>query len=111
MKKKQNNYLDKIPCHNPKYKWDQNDKDEVTIYIENTGPFNFAAQKLLKKPRISQVHLDGVGNYVWPLIDGKRSVYEIGIILKERLGEKAEPLYPRLVKFMQILEANGFITF
>ena len=31
--------------------------------------------------------------------------------LKEAYGEKAEPLYDRLVKYMQILRNNRFILF
>ena len=31
-------------------------------------------------------------------------------ILKEKFGEKAEPLYPRLAKYFQILESYGFVT-
>ena len=31
----------------------------------------------MKKPKVSQIHLDEMGNFVWPLIDGTRTVYEI----------------------------------
>ena len=29
--------------------------------------------------------------------------------LKEKFGEKAEPLYPRLAKYFQILDSYGFV--
>ena len=108
-KKKKDNYIERIPVREARYKWDVNDKDEVTIYIENKGPFNFMAQKLLKKPRVSQIHLQGQGNYIWPLIDGERTIYDIGLLVKERFGDEAEPLFPRLIEFMKMLEAYGFI--
>jgi hypothetical protein len=110
-KSENNNYLDKIPVQNPKHTWDKNDKDEVTIYIENTGVFNRAAQKLLKKPKVTNIHLEGLGNFIWPLIDGERSIYDIGLLVKEEYGEEAEPLFPRLVTYMKTLESYDFITF
>ena len=71
--------------------------------------FHFLAQKILKKPKVSQIHLDEMGNFVWPLIDGTRTVYEIAQLVKEEFGEKAEPLYERLVQYIQNLENYGFI--
>lgn len=110
-KNKSDNYMDFVPVHNPKYKWDQNEEEEVTIYIENTGLFNRFFQKLLKKPKVTQLHLQGIGNFVWTQIDGERSVYDIGLRLKEKFGEDAEPLYPRLVTYIKYLESYGFILF
>lgn len=81
----------------------------VTLFQENKGVFHFLAQKILKKPKVSQIHLDEMGNFVWPLIDGTRTVYEIAQLVKEEFGEKAEPLYERLVQYIQNLENYGFI--
>jgi len=36
---------------------------------------------------------------------------DIGCQLKEKFGEKVEPLYERLGAFFQNLEKNKFITF
>ena len=43
----------------------------------------------------------------------KYKAYYCGLCqeLKEAYGEKAEPLYDRLVKYMQILRNNRFILF
>ena len=72
--------------------------------------FNFIAQKLFKKPRISQIHLDEMGNFIWPLMDGERNLIEIAEVVKAEFGEKAEPLYNRLVQYVRTLETYGFIT-
>ena len=34
---------------------------------------------------------------------------DLALKMKERFGKKAEPLYDRLVKYMQILRNNQFI--
>jgi len=45
------------------------------------------------------------------LIDGERTVMELAALQKEHFGEAAEPLYPRIVKYFQILESYHFISF
>ena len=54
-------------------------------------------------------HLDETGSFLWPLIDGRQTVYELAAPLKERFGEAAEPLYPRIAKYFQILHSYGFV--
>ena len=105
------NYLEKVPVRNEKITWDADDKGLVTLHIHNTGFFNRACQLLLRKPKYSHIHLDKNGSFIWPLIDGVKTIEEYGEPVKEHFGEEAEPLYPRLAKFFQILESYEFITF
>ena len=86
---------------------------EVTAVAEseNTGFFNRVAQKLFKKPKISYVHLDENGSFLWPLLDGDKTITELGVLVRECFGEKAEPLYERLAKYFKILESYNFIEF
>ena len=111
-KKKQNseNYLEKTPVRNPIIKWSADSENIITLEIENTGLFNRMAQKLLHKPKVSYVHLDETGSFVWPLIDGEKDIIALGILVKEHFGEKAEPLYERLAKYFTILESYNFIV-
>lgn len=104
------NYLEYVPVHKPEIKYEISGDKKVTLLQENTGLFNWIAQKLFKKPRISQIHLDEMGNFIWPLIDGKRNLIEISELVHEKFGDKAEPLYNRLVQYIKTLEAYGFIT-
>ena len=95
-KKDLRNYLDFIPVHHEQYSYTVSDNGAVTVYVENKGVFNKIAQVVFKKPRISQIHLDEMGNFIWPLMDGKNTVYDIAEQVKAHFGEKAEPLYNRL---------------
>ena len=78
MKKKKNviktNYLEKIPLRNDALKWKTDAEDRVELLIENTGIFNRIAQKFFKKPPITYVHLDDMGSFIWPLIDGEKNI-------------------------------------
>ena len=66
--------------------------------------------RLLKRSSHIKVKLDGLGSAVWKLIDGVRTVEEIGGQIRGIFGSDAEPLYPRLVEFLEILCRNKFIT-
>lgn len=108
-KQKGDNLLDFIPVRNEKILFSADENGKVTLEIENKGLFNKIAQKLFKKPKISYVHLDDMGSFIWPVIDGKKDICEIGKEVKEHFGEKAEPLYERLCKYIKILKSYGFI--
>lgn len=109
-KKKDENYLEKIPVRNPEIGWKTDDEGKVTLEIENKGVFNRIFQVLLKKPKISFIYLDDMGSFVWPLIDGEKDLTEIGKYVEEHFGEKANPLYERLIQYFQILENYKFIN-
>lgn len=111
MKQKLNgNYLERKPKRNDAIAWTADEKGIVTLEIENKGVFNRIAQKLFKKPKISYVHLDENGSFIWTKLDGEKNLTEIGKEVDEHFGEAAHPLYERLAKFCQILESYGFIT-
>lgn len=107
--KKEENYLDNIPKINKK--WELTEDGVVEIVVENKGFFHTIAQKFFKKPRYSFIKLDVYGSCVWQQIDGEKSIYEIGQILKSQHKKAAHQLYERLAKFMGILEHNHYITF
>ena len=111
MAKKKDNYLDYIPKHNSLYEFSHNQNGRIEIKVQNKGLFNRIAQLLFKRPKFSNIELDEFGSFVWKSIDGKSSIYEIGIHIKEHFGEKAEPLYERLAHFIKTLHNNEFIVY
>ncbi len=108
-KKNDTNYLDKIPVH-PDLKWSADENGIVTLEIENKGAMNKIAQKLFKKPKVSYIHLDKTGSFVWPLIDGKRSIADLANDVDAHFGEEAHPLYERLAQFFRVLDSYKFIN-
>ena len=109
--KAKENYLDKIPQRNEVFSWYKDENGIVTIEVENKGLFNRIAQKLLKKPKVTKVHLDENGSFIWPLLDGEMTVSQIAQKVLEHFGEKANPLYERLIKYLGILESYKFIKY
>lgn len=110
-KKQKENYLDYIPRPNSLFEWNTNKAGKIEVKVHNKGGFNKIAQVLFKKPKYSYIELDEFGSFVWEQMDGKRSIYEIGKLVKQQFGEKAEPLYSRLSQYMKMLHNNHFIVY
>lgn len=113
MKKNINNenYLEKKPICKSGLNWSKDENGNVTLEMENKGVANRIMQKLIKKPKTSYIHLDEMGSYIWPLMDGERDILEIGKFVEEHFGEKANPLYERLSQYFKTLEKYNFIEY
>lgn len=113
MKKKKiiipENFLEKIPVIHPDIEWKTDSDGKVTLLIENKGLMNRIMQAVFLKPKISYIHLDKLGNFIWPKIDGKLTITDIGKLVDKEFGEDAHPLYERLARYFQILESYHFI--
>ncbi len=109
-KKTSENYLERVPLRPKGMEWSTDEEGAVTLHIENKGVFNRIAQKLLKKPKVSYVHLDEMGSFVWPLLCEEKNIVVLGEEVKQQFGENAEPLYERLAKYFQILDSYHFIV-
>lgn len=103
------NYLEKTPLRRPDIDWSTDEEGVVTLHIENKGKMNRIAQKLFKKPKVSHVHMEEIGSFLWPLLDEDKNILQLGELVKEHFGDKAEPLYERLAKYFQILDSYNFI--
>ena len=109
--KKSENYLEKIPQREPSVGWTQDESGLVTLELLNRGVFNKLAQLILRKPKISYIHLDENGSFVWLQLDGKQNILEIGKAVKAHFGSAAEPLYERLTQFIRLLEEYKFVKY
>ncbi len=111
MAKKKENYLDFVPVYNRQNDWSADDEGIVTVHMVHRGFYATIAQKFFHTPRVSHIRLDEYGSFLWKRIDGKRTVGQLAEEMKAEFGEKAEPLYDRLVKYMVILRNNRFVLF
>ena len=103
------NYLDRIPARPTTLPWKTDDNGIVTLEVENKGWVNRLAQRVFDHPKISYVHLDKLGSFVWPLLDGETDITELGKAVEAKFGEEAHPLYERLARYFQILDSYGFV--
>ncbi len=114
MKKKKivipENYLDRIPVRADSIQWKVSSEGMVTLEIENSGWANRIAQVLFGRPKCSYIHLDELGSFVWPLLDGQKDITALGKLVDEKFGEDAHPLYERLAQYFRILDSYHFIN-
>ena len=108
---KDENYLEKKPICKSGLNWSKDENGNVTLEMENKGLANRKMQKLIKKPKISYIHLDEMGSFIWPLMDGEKDILEIGKFVEEHFREKANPLYERLSQYFKTLEKYNFIEY
>ena len=111
MMKSKKNFLDYVPKISESISFETKEDGSLMMIVRNEGFYNRIAQKFFKKSPVSEIELDEMGSFVIPLIDGNRSVYDIAALVKEHFGDKAEPLYPRIVKYMKILQSYNYISF
>jgi hypothetical protein len=86
------------------------DDGTIEVLIPRYG--NNAVSRLLKKVlsnRPVRVHLDDIGASVWRLCDGQRTVHEIGQSLHGQFGDRIEPVYDRLERFLKQMKQAGLI--
>ncbi len=107
--KNKQNYLEGRPSRAAHIGWSVDNEGKITLQIANRGVFNRIAQKLLKKPKTSYVHLDELGSFIWPMLDGEKTITELGKAVEEAFGKSAHPLYERLATYINILDSYGFV--
>ncbi len=84
------------------------DKDDIVTILEKQ---DHKIQKFFRKlklriPEYKRISLDEYGSYVFLQIDGKRTIKDIGENLEIKYGEKAYPLYERLLLFLKHIDVN-----
>ena len=108
--KNKENFLDYVFSIKDDLTWTTSESGEVTIHMENKGFTNKVAQLIFKKPKVSHIALEGMGSFIFNCIDGKNTVGDIGLLVHDKYGEEAEPLYERLSVYMKQLENLGFVS-
>lgn len=109
-KKSSVNLLELIPVLNPHLALEQDeDQKTVIVVIPRSSWIERFSIRFLKQPAVNKVKLDHIGSFVIRLCDGKHTVDEIKQKVELQFGEKAEPSLPRLAKFLEIIEMNGWM--
>lgn len=81
----------------------------MTVFVSRTSWIERLAVRFLKQPAVIQVKLDDLGAAVAVKCDGNHSVSDIADALLAEIGEAAEPVVPRLAKFIELMEANNWL--
>ncbi len=101
------NVLEMIPAHAVDYEFEEG----AVVMLAPKFKNKFLVKHVMHRMKIPfyKIHLDEYGSRTWNLIDGKKTVFEIGKTLKAEYGESVEPVYERLGLFMNMLAQRQFI--
>jgi hypothetical protein len=105
------NLLDLIPIKIMKNE-KKNEDGTITVFkpkFQNKFMVKYIVPKL-KSPDF-KVKLDDFGSFVWKQINGKLTVEQIGVRLKDSYKEDIEPVYERLSVYFQTLLRYKFIEY
>ena len=108
-KKEEKNVLDYVPVKYETVCWDADENGIVVLHMENKGFFARVAQIAFNRPKVSHITLEKYGSFIWPRIDGVKSIYDIALEVKAEFGEEAEPLYERILQYFRTLYGHNFI--
>lgn len=109
--KKKDNLLDYIPVKNSMYRYTVDENGQVSVFVEYNSWADKLVRRFKKTPKECKIDFDEYSSFIWGLIDGEKTVYDIGKFFHKEFGEKAEPLYERLVYFLRILKKNNLIVY
>lgn len=112
--KKRENLLQMKPVLKERYRLEPLGREDggiplYQILVPRDSWLERLSVRYLKQPAELKVKLDRLGSFVLCRCQGKRTVEELADLLSETFGEEADPVLPRLVKYLQIMEANGWI--
>lgn len=92
-------------CDNVNYKIDDN--GIVTVLEKQDHKIQKFFRKLrFKIPLYKEITLDEISSEVFTQIDGIKTVKEIGECLEVKFGDKVNPLYERLLVFLNHIYIN-----
>lgn len=92
-------------CDSIEYK--VNDDRIVTVLEKQDHKIQIFFRRLrFKIPLYKEIDFDEISSEVFLQIDGDKTVKEIGETLEEKFGEKVEPLYERLLVFLNHIYVN-----
>lgn len=79
----------------------------VTMLIKQDHKIQKFFRKIkFRIPEYKKMSLDEYGSCVFLLIDGMKTVKDIGEILEAKYGEQVHPLYERLLLFLNHINVN-----
>jgi hypothetical protein len=103
----QTNPLELVFAINEALDYEIDDRQIVTIRYKQDHWIQRLARKVrFRIPEYRRISMDAYGSFVFQCIDGKRPVKDIGELMMEKFGEEANPVYERLLVFLNHIEKH-----
>ncbi|MFM1651123.1 PqqD family protein [Brevibacillus sp. B_LB10_24] len=83
--------------------------DSHTLIVPRTSWLERLSVRFLNQPAFFRIQLDDLGSWVIRHCNGSHTVKEIAELVSKKFADKAEPVVPRLIIFLKMVEGNGWI--
>lgn len=94
--------------HTDDIKYETSSEGLITVLEAQDKTIQKIFRKLgFKIPQYKKTQLDKYSSFVFLQIDGKQSIFDIATKMKEEFGEDAEPVYERLMLFLDYIEKTS----
>lgn len=100
------------PVRNDKgLKWRVKNGRVIITHKKNFTGFERFLFKIFGGSEIIRKHLDDMGSDIWLMCDGNHTIYDICDYMYNKYKERIEPVYGRVIKFMEELAKRNYIYF
>lgn len=90
-----------------KIKYETDCAGNVTLLLMQNHPIQRLFRKLrFKIPQYKRIKLDALGSFVFTRINGRLSVKALGELVEAEFGDKAQPIYQRLLTFLNYMSSH-----
>ena len=88
-------------------------EDRVVLLRPKPGTAGFRGlmDRFFHAMSARRIRLDEVGSFAWSHLDGKRTVAEVGELLRAEFGERVDPVDERLGQLVWVLRKEGFLRY
>lgn len=110
MAKEKVNLLHQIPTLKDKLQVTK-ENDKSYLLVARNNPIEKIAIRFFKQKAFRKIQLDAEGEFILSRINGQKNVLELEAEFNEAFGNEDEMSLARLVRFLQIVESYGWLSF
>ncbi|AZB41008.1 PqqD family protein [Bacillus sp. FJAT-42376] len=108
-KKKERNLLELVPLLADHVELQTKEDGKGILNVQRSNWVERFSIRFLKQPAVRSIQLDEYGTYALSQMKDGATVADLAQRMSTHFGEDAEPVLPRLTKFIQILESQEWL--
>ncbi|KZZ85382.1 PqqD family peptide modification chaperone [Bacillus sp. SJS] len=109
-KKKERNLLELVPLLANHVELQMKDGGKGVLIVQRANWAERFSIRFLKQPSFRTIQMDEYGTYALSQMKNDATVADLANAMSAHFGEDAEPVLPRLTKFIQILESQEWLV-
>ncbi|MGD6816419.1 PqqD family protein [Metabacillus sp. 84] len=109
-RKKERNLLELVPLLADHVSFERKENGKGILLVQRTNAVERFSVRFLKQPAVRTIQMDEYGTFILSEMGEEATVDDLASRMSAHFGENAEPVLPRLTKFLQILESQEWLN-